>query len=68
MGALRACLHERPLRLKGGEELALTVSIGWAWLPAGSAPPAVAHLMHELDLAMYAVKQDGRDGARRAVL
>ena len=68
MHALRLALREQPLRLADGSELTITVSIGWLSLPGGQAAPSPAQLLSELDLAMYAVKQGGKDGAREAQL
>lgn len=65
---LRQALKDQPLRLDDGDPLVLTLSIGWISLPAGVPAPRVEHLMRSLDLAMYAVKQAGKDGEREAQL
>lgn len=68
MHSLRQALRDQPLRLRDGGSLTLSVSIGWLSLPGGQAAPSPAQLLSELDRAMYAVKQSGKDGAREAQL
>ena len=68
MRGLRSALKEKPLLLSDGSELVLTLSIGWVCLDGGTAPPASERLMRALDLAMYEVKQSGKDGEREALL
>ncbi|MBN8504519.1 MAG: GGDEF domain-containing protein [Burkholderiales bacterium] len=68
MSELRAALKDKPLKLAKGGELVLTVSIGWIALRGGDTPPASERLMRALDLAMYEVKHNGKDGEREAML
>lgn len=68
VSGLRAALKANPLPVGDQQALVLTLSIGWLSLPPGQAAPRTEHLMRALDEAMYAVKQDGKDGEREALL
>lgn len=65
---LRLAIAAAPYRLASGEELARTVSIGWAAYPAlaGGAPAAASweEVLHRADLALYSAKQSGRNQSR----
>lgn len=65
---LRAALKAHPLRLADGQELVLTLSIGWLSLRGGQPPPSTERLMRSLDMALYDVKHAGKDGEREALL
>lgn len=62
--SLRAVLRDTPYACAGGQSVRVTLSMGLASCPEDGR--TAAELMKASDVAMYAVKNSGKDGARAA--
>ncbi|MES2889458.1 MAG: GGDEF domain-containing protein [Pseudomonadota bacterium] len=61
-------LGAHPVRLKGGVEIAFTVSVGYAWQTAQAHPLSVSEMLELADKALYRAKNGGRNQAQPAAM